>query len=357
MSVYPEKVKELLELALKERASDIHFSNEHEPVLRIDRELIHLKRFDKLDKEDLQNIAFYFLTDAQKKQLEQERTVEFSYEMTKDARFRTSVFYQRGAISIAMRLIPAKIRTIEELNLPSVLHNFSRAPQGFALITGPSSQGKSTTLAALIQEVNESRSVHIITVEDPIEYFFKDKEAIVDQREVGRDTTSFGKALERSFRQDPDVIMVGEMRDRETIATAITAAETGHLVFSTLHTNSAAQAIHRIVDSFPPQQQAQIRNQLSTSLLGIVSQRLLPRVRGGLIPACEVLIANPAVGNLIRENKIHEIPMVIETSADQGMITLNKALANLVRAKEISLKTAVQHSLNPGELRELVGSF
>ncbi len=357
MSIYPQKAREILKLALKEKASDVHFSKGHKPILRIDRSLVPLKRFEKLRDDDLRKIAESFLTEKQRITLSEERTVELSYELEERARFRTSVFYQRGSISIAMRLIPAEIKPIEELNLPPVLHRFAKAPQGFVLVTGPSSQGKSTTLASVMEEINKNRSAHIITIEDPIEYFFEDKESIVDQREVGRDAKDFQKALEESFRQDPDVIMLGEMRSKETIATAITAAETGHLVFSTLHTNSASQAIHRVVDSFSPKQQPQIRNQLSSSLLGVVSQRLLPRIKGGLVPACEILISTPAVSNLIRENKIHEIPMVIETSADEGMITLNKALANHVRAKEISLKTAVKYSLNPGELRQLVGDF
>jgi twitching motility protein PilT len=221
------------------------------------------------------------------------------------------------------------------------------------LLCGPSSQGKSTTLAALIDEINHSRTDHIITIEDPIEYIFQDDKAIIDQREVYQDTLSFTRALRSTFRQDPDVIMVGEMRDPETMAIAISAAETGHLVFSTLHTNSASQSIHRIVDSFPSEQQAQIRAQLSGSLLGVVSQRLIPRIKGGLIPACEIMITTPAVANLIRENKIHELPMVIETSGDTGMISLNRYMANLVKAKEISLESALNYSLDPVELKTL----
>ena len=253
-----------------------------------------------------------------------------------------------------MRLIPPTIRTIEELNLPSIFHELAKATQGFILVTGPSSHGKSTTLAAIIDEINHQRPVHIITIEDPIEYVFTEDKAIIDQREVGTDTHSFSQALRSTFRQDPDVIMVGEMRDAETMATALTAAETGHLVLSTLHTNDASQTIHRIVDTFPPAQQPQIRAQLSSSLLAVISQRLVPRIKGGLIPACEILLNTPAVANLIRENKIHEIPMVIETSSELGMITLNKSLADLVRKREISMKNALAYSLNPAELRRLV---
>ena len=238
--------------------------------------------------------------------------------------------------------------------MPPILHEFIRPAQGFVLITGPSSQGKSTTMAALLDEINHTRAVHIITIEDPVEYVFKRDRAIIDQREVHRDTLSFSKALKATFRQDPDVIMVGEMRDPETISTAITAAETGHLVLATLHTNSASQTVHRIVDSFPGVQQSQIRSQLSGSLLGIVSQRLVPRIKGGLIPCCEIMMNTPAVANLIREGKVHELPMVIETSAEVGMISLNRYLANLVRAREVSLDAAQNYSLKPAELRNLV---
>ncbi len=351
------RIKELLSLAVREQASDVHFSAGHPPVLRVDRKLVPLEKFRRFTGEDISGFVSALLSQEQRQRLLQQREIEFSYEFKEKVRFRTSVFFQSGVISIVMRLIPARVRSIEELNLPLTLHDFCGASQGFVIISGPSSHGKSTTLAALIDEINRQRPVHIITIEDPIEYFFEDDQAIIDQREVGSDTHGFADALKASFRQDPDVIMVGEMRDPETINAAITAAETGHLVFSTLHTNDAAQAIHRIVDTFPSGQQGQIRAQLSASLLGIISQRLLPRIRGGLIPACEILLSNSAVANLIRENKIHEIPMVIETSSEQGMITLNRALANLVRAKEVALRTAVEFSLSPGELKRLVGSL
>lgn len=353
----PEAVRGILKLSVKEGASDVHFSVGHYPILRIDRDLIRLDDFKKIVREDTEQVARFLIGDERDVDLSREKTVEFSYELGEKARFRTSVYRQQGDISIAMRLVPAEIKSVEELHLPSILHNFAQAPQGFVLVTGPSSHGKTTTLASLIEEINEQKAVHVITIEDPIEYFFEDKMAIIDQREVGRDTKGFAQALRSSFRQDPDVIMVGEMRDRETIGTALTAAETGHLVFSTLHTNSAAESIHRIVNTFPAEQQNQVRSQLSTSLLGIVAQRLIPRTKGGLIPACEVLISTSAVSNLIRENKVHEIPMVIETSGDVGMVTLNKSLANLVRAKEISFKKAIQYSLNPSELRKLVGGL
>jgi len=355
MPNYNEQLRELLKIAIQEKASDIHFSVAHPPTLRVERKLIPLMKFKILTSEDTRELAFVLLTEEQRERFLKIKEIDFSYRFENIARFRVNAFFQKEEVSVAMRLIPTEVKTIEELNLPPILHEFTKATQGFVLVTGPSSHGKSTTLAALIDEINHQKAVHIITIEDPIEYFFEDDRAIVDQREIGLDTLSFAKALRSTFRQDPDVIMVGEMRDPETIATAITAAETGHLVFSTLHTNDASQTIHRIVDTFPPAQQGQIRAQLSGSLLGVIAQRLVPRIKGGLIPACEIMISTSAVANLIRENKIHEIPMVIETSAEMGMITLNKALANLVRAKEITMRTALEYSLNPVELRKLVG--
>jgi twitching motility protein PilT len=346
-------MQELLELTVKERASDLHLSLGHPPVLRISGRLVPLIKKKVMTEELLRELATSLMTEEQVARLEKEKEIDFSFNMEDKARFRINVFYQRGSLSMALRLIPKKIQTLEELRLPPVLHKFATAHQGFVLITGPSSHGKSTTLAALVDEINHTRADHIITIEDPIEYVFEDDKSIIDQREVYQDTESFKKALRATFRQDPDVIMVGEMRDPETIATAITAAETGHLVLATLHTNSASQSIHRIVDSFPPEQQIQVRAQLSGSLLGVVSQRLVPSIRGGLVPAAEIMMSNPAVANLIRENKIHELPLVIETSAEVGMISLNRALANLVRSKTITLENALTYSLNPSELRTL----
>jgi twitching motility protein PilT len=350
-------MQELLELTLKERASDLHLSFGHPPILRVSGRLVPLVKKRPATKELVRELVVSLMTQEQEQRLEQEKEIDFSYDMHEKARFRVNVFYQRGTLSAALRLIPNEIKTLEELQLPIILRTFAQAKQGFVLITGPSSQGKSTTLAALIDEINHTRGDHIITIEDPIEYVFEDDKAIVDQREVYQDTKSFASALRATFRQDPDVIMVGEMRDPETIATAITAAETGHLVFATLHTNSAAQTIHRIVDSFPPAQQVQVRAQLSGSLLGVVSQRLVPSSQGSLVPATEIMMSNPAVANLIRENKIHELPLVIETSAEIGMISLNRALANLVRSKTITLENALSYSLNPVELRTLARNY
>jgi len=351
---YEEELRQLLSLAIEEQASDLHISVGHPPILRVEGKLIPLIKMNRIDYEDAKGLAFALLNEEQRKKLVRKKGIDFSYNFEGRARFRVNAFFQRGNVSIALRLIPGEIPTIEELNLPPIIHEFTRHSQGFVLVTGPSSQGKSTTLAAILDEINHTRAEHIVTIEDPIEYVFEDDKCIIDQREIGQDALSFRRALRATFRQDPDVIMVGEMRDPETISTAITAAETGHLVFATLHTNSAAQTIHRVVDSFPPKQHHQIRAQLSSSLLGIISQRLIPRIKGGLIPAAEVLLSTPAISNLIRENKIHEIPMVIETSAEKGMVPLNRSLANLIRQKEISLENALAYSLNPGELKKLV---
>jgi twitching motility protein PilT len=348
------QLENLLSTTIKEQASDLHISVGHPPILRIAGRLVPLSKEKRIGPEDAQALAFALMTEEQRQKFLKDKEIDFSYNFKNLARFRVNTYFQKDNISIALRLIPSKILTIEELNLPLILHQLTRPTQGFVLVTGPSSHGKSTTLAALIDEINHIRADHIITIEDPIEYVFTDDRCIVDQREVFRDTLSFSRALKSTFRQDPNVIMVGEMRDPETISIALTAAETGHLIFSTLHTNNAAQTIHRIVDTFPPEQQHQIRAQLSGSLLGVVSQRLIPRIKGGLIPACEVMISTPAIANLIRENKIHEIPLVIETSAELGMISLNRALANLVKGREISLDNALNYSLNPEELRKLV---
>jgi len=353
MANYTSQLRDLLVLTIQQQASDLHISVGHLPTLRITGRLVPLVKMKKILPEDAQGLAFELMHEDQRQRFLQQKEIDFSYNFEDKDRFRVNIFFQKGNISSALRLIPAKIQSIEELNLPPILHEFTKPNQGFVLITGPSSHGKSTTLAALIDEINHTKADHIITIEDPIEYIFEDDKCIIDQREVYQDTLSFARALKSTFRQDPNVIMVGEMRDPETMATAITAAETGHLVFATLHTNSASQTIHRIVDSFPPDQQIQVRAQLSGSLLGVVSQRLVPRIRGGLMPACEVMISNSAVANLIRENKIHELDLVIETSSELGMISLNRALSNLVRVKEISLKNALIYSLNPAELRKL----
>ena len=351
---YLPYLKKLLDITIKQEASDLDISVGHSPNIRITGQLIPLNQEKPITAKDSEGIAFSMMTEGQKKEFLSQKEADFSYQHEDKGRFRINVFFQRGVISIALRFIPSKIRTIEELNLPPVLHEFAARPQGLVLVTGATSQGKSTTLAAMLDEINHTRAVHIITIEDPIEYTYPIDRAIVDQREVGIDTLNFANALRASLRQNPDVIMVGEMRDLETIATTITAAETGHLVFATLHTNSSAQTIHRVVDVFSAEQQDQIRFQLASSLLGIVSQRLVPRIKGGFIPVCEVLISNNAVSSLIRENKIHEIPAVIETSAKEGMISYSRAMVDLVRKKEVSLKNAIDFAADPNEVRNLL---
>jgi twitching motility protein PilT len=351
---YLQYFKKLLDITIEQDASDLDISVGHVPNIRITGQLIPLTQEKIVTSKDSEGIANSMMSEDQKKRFIEEKEIDFSYQHEEKGRFRVNIYFQRGSVSIALRFIPSKIRTIEELNLPPVLHDFASRPQGLVLVTGATSQGKSTSLAAMIDEINHTRAVHIITIEDPIEYTYPVDRAIIDQREVGIDTLNFGNALRASLRQNPDVLMVGEMRDLETISTTITAAETGHLVFATLHTNSSAQTIHRIVDVFPAEQQGQIRFQLSSSLLGIISQRLIPRIKGGFIPVCEVMLCNSAVSTLIRENKIHEIPAVIETSAKEGMISLSRAMVDLVRKKEISLKNATDLALDPGEVKNLL---
>jgi len=351
---YLNYFKKLLDITVREEASDLDISVGHAPSIRITGQLIPLGQEKVVLPQDSEGIAFSIMSELQRKKFLEEKEIDFSYEHEDKGRFRVNAYFQRGVISLALRFLPSKIRTIEELNLPPVLHDFVDRPQGLILVTGASGQGKTTSLAAMIDEINHTRSVHIITVEDPIEYTYPVSRSIIDQREIASDTLSFAGALRATFRQNPDVIMVGEMRDLETISTTITAAETGHLVFATLHTNSAAQTVHRVVDVFPGDQQNQIRFQLASSLLGIISQRLVPRIKGGFIPVCEVMLCNNAVSTLIREDKTHEIPAVIETSAKEGMISLNRSMVDLVRKKEISLKNAIDYAVDPSEIRNLL---
>ena len=352
---YQPELYELLEAVGKQNASDLHISVARHPTLRIDGKLIPLVKRPILTPEHAQGLVFALLTDEQKERFLKEKELDFSYSFKEKARFRVNVFFQRSYMSAALRYLPFKIKTVKELNLPPTLERFTHYSQGFLLMVGPSGHGKSTTLAALIDMINHTRNDHIVTIEDPIEYIFIQDRCIIDQREVGFDTEGFHQALRSSFRQDPNVIMVGEMRDLETMSTALSAAETGHLVFATLHTNNAAQTVDRIIDSFPPSGQSQIKIQLAASLVGIISQRLIPRIDGGRIPATEIVFANSAIRNLIREGKTHQIDLVIETSADEGMISLNKSLADLIHRGEISLESAELYSLNPAELGMLLG--
>lgn len=348
---FRKEIRRLLALAVQKGASDLHLSAGYPPILRITKRLIEAEGEKELTALESEGLAMELMTEIQRGKFLKEKEADFAYELEDGVRFRVNIFWQRGSCSVALRIISSDIKTIDELNLPPVLHQFALAKQGLVLITGPTSQGKSTTLAAIIDEINHQRCEHIITIEDPVEYLFKKDKCLINQREVYKDTLSFSRALKASLREDPDVIMVGEMRDLETISTSITAAETGHLVFSTLHTNSASQTIHRLIDVFPAHQQNQIRAQLAAVLLGVVSQRLVPRIDQGFVPACEIMLNNAAVSNLIRENKVHEIPSVIETSGQFGMNSLNKYLADLVASNTISSDTAIKYSLSPEELK------
>ncbi len=350
---YKKEIDDLVNLVIKEGASDLHLATGRPPVIRVTGNLIPIMKHAPLTEKDMKGILEVFLTSESKKLLEDKKDTDFSYAVTQ-ARFRGNAFYRQGNLSIALRLIPRVIRTLNELNLPPILESFTRKPQGFFLVVGPIGQGKTTTLATMVELINQTRNEHILTIEDPIEFQFDSKKSIIDQREVRIDTPSFSEALVSMFRQDINVCMVGEMRDIETISTAVTAAETGHLIFATLHTNNAAQTINRIIDTFPADQQSQIRVQLAGSLTGIFSQRLVPRISGGLIPAYELLINNNAVQNLIRENRIHEIDTVIETSSQEGMIDLNRSLAELVRAGEITVENAYTNSMNSKVLERMI---
>ncbi|MEK7630252.1 MAG: PilT/PilU family type 4a pilus ATPase [Patescibacteria group bacterium] len=351
---YRQKLVEYLLATARQNASDLHLAVGRRPTLRIDSVLTPMIKEPILTKEDTEGLAMAMLTDDQKDKFSKLKQIDLSYNLEDKARFRVNVYYQRGFVAAALRLIPAQIKTIEELNLPPLLHDFAKLNQGFVLVVGPAGHGKSTTLAAVLDEVNHKQTKHIITVEDPIEYIFAQDRSIISQREVGQDTISFHDALRSVLRQDPDVLMIGEMRDSDTIATAMTAAETGHLVFSTLHTNSAAQTIDRIIDSFPPEQQGQITSQLASTLVGIISERLVPKLGGGRVPAMELMISNSAIRNLIREKKIYQIDLVIDTSVQEGMMSLNRSLVSLVKRKEVSLEEAESYSLNPAELRLLL---
>lgn len=350
---YQQELNKLLLTAARQGASDLHINVGRKPILRIDSRLIPLEKEAVITPDVAKGLVSALIPKNLQERFVQNHELDFSYTFEDKVRFRVNTFLQKGYYSAALRLIPAQIRTIEELNLPPLLHDFAKLSQGFVLVVGPAGHGKSTTLAAIIDEINQNRTEHIITIEDPIEYLFTQDRSIISQREVGSDTKSFHTGLRSVLRQDPDVIMVGEMRDPASIATALTAAETGHLVFSTLHTNSAVQTIDRIIDSFPAEQQGQVLSQLSAALVAIVSQRLIPRIDSGRVPAVEIMLVNSAIRNLIRERKTHQINLVIETSLQEGMITLNRSLANLVKKRIISLEQAQLYSLNPAELKIL----
>jgi twitching motility protein PilT len=342
---------------VEQNASDVHLSPGVPPAMRLRGQITPMESFGKLTQQDTREIVYSVLNDAQRKRFENERQLDLAYSIPGLARFRVNVFFQRGAISAAFRLIPSEIQDLNSLGLPPVMAEFTRKPRGFILVTGPTGSGKSTTLASMIDMINTERQDHILTIEDPIEFLHRHKSCIVNQREIGADATDFGSALRGALREDPDVILVGEMRDLETISTALTAAETGHLVFATLHTQSTAQTVDRIIDVFPPHQQHQVRMQLSIALQGVVTQQLIPTADGqGRACATEILIPTPAIRNLIREGKTHQIYSALQTSGSVGMQTMDAHLASLVRTDKITRAVAEQRAAVPEELRRLLGT-
>jgi twitching motility protein PilT len=348
------RIETLLEEVIKKKASDLHLQVSLPPMLRVDGSLVAVTGAAVLNEESVEALIFAILDDEQKQILLKDKEFDFSFAFGDLGRFRVNAFHERGNLAAALRLIPNEILTTQQLGLPSVIEKFSDYPRGLVLVTGPTGSGKSTTLAALVHKINSEKPVHIVTIEDPIEFTHKSNKAVIVQREVHYDTYSFSAALRSSLRQDPDVVLLGEMRDLETIAAAITIAETGHLVFATLHTNGAAQSIDRMIDVFPPHQQPQIRAQLSNILMGICSQRLVPAIGGGRIAAAEVLIATPAVRNIIREGKTHQLEAVIQTGAEHGMQSMDKTLVGLIHAGTITYDEARNVAVDIDELDRLM---
>lgn len=338
------EVNKLLMQVLERGASDLHLIAGKPPALRIDSQLIELKDYDVLSGAVISSMIDVLLdTDEKRKQFKDEKELDFSFSFKDNLRFRVNAYNQKGFPAAALRLIPNKIKTPEELNLPPQIKGLINYAQGLVLVVGPTGHGKSTTLAALIDLINHTRAENIVTIEDPIEYVYTQDKSMVNQREVGSDTKSFGRALRSVLREDADVVLVGEMRDFESIATTITIAETGHLVFATLHTNAAAQTIDRIIDVFPAYQQNQIRSQLANILVGVISQRLLPKIGGGRVPAMEIMMTNNAVANVIREGKTYELPNIIHTGAAAGMVSLDKNLADLVRSNIVRVEDVLPY--------------
>lgn len=349
----PSLLTDLLATVKKEGASDLHLKAYSYPIIRVNRELISLVHTQIFEPTQIDQIITELLGEESLKSVHNGEEVDFAYSYDAEMRIRGNAFINQGNASLALRVITS-VRSLEELNLPPELRIFAEAKQGFFLITGPTGQGKSTTMASLIEIINRERKEHIITIENPIEYIFELQNSFIDQREVGVDTETFHTGLMSAFRQDANVIMIGEMRSPDTISAAVTAAETGHLVFSTLHTNSASQTITRIIDSFPAEEHKQVRDQLAGSLLGIFSQRLLKSTKGYLVPAYELLVSNDAVENLIREGRIYEIDSIIETGTEIGMIDMNKTLLSLVRSGDITIEDAMMHATNPQVMRDLI---
>jgi len=348
------KIEILLDEVVKRKASDLHLQVGLPPMIRIDGSLMSSQTTTPLNEQMVEAMVFSLLDEDQKQILLRDKEFDFSFAFGDLGRFRVNAFHERGNLAAAMRLISNEIRSVEQLGLPKVINNFANYPRGLVLITGPTGSGKSSTLAALVDKINNERAVHIITVEDPIEYTHQSKKAVIVQREVHYDTYSFSAALRSALREDPDVVLIGEMRDLETIAAAITIAETGHLVFATLHTNSASQSIDRMIDVFPPHQQPQVRAQLGNILMAICSQRLIPALGGGRVPAAEVLIATPAVRNIIREGKNYQLEAVIQTGAEYGMQGMDRVLVSLVHAGSISYDEARNYAVDPEELDRLM---
>ncbi len=349
-------IDELLHTVVDTNASDLHICNESEPVIRVDGQLLRLN-YQKFTPNTLQRMLYDILSDEQIHRFESTLELDFSYALPRRARFRVNIYRDRGACASAFRLISDRIPTVRDLNLPPILEQITEKPRGLVLVTGPTGSGKSTSLAAMIDYINSNRGVHIITVEDPIEYLHRHKLSLVNQRELGGDTKSFANALRAVLREDPDVLLVGEMRDLETIQLAITAAETGHLVFATLHTNNAAESVDRIIDVFPPGQQDQIRIQLANNIQAIISQQLMPRASGpGRVPATEIMVATPAIRNLIRENKTHQIPSMIQTSAQFGMMSMDQCLRDLYMKGHVKLEEVMSRALNVDELKKMINT-
>ena len=351
---YQKFLHDLLENLVNEDGSDLHMGVGRKPAIRVNGELIFLVNYNIMTEADVLGVLDVLIGAERVKKFQNDKGIDFSNNLNNgQMQIRGNAFIQRGMPCIAIRLV-AKAKSLEELNLPSLLRDFAMKKQGFFLVVGPVGQGKSTTLSTMINMINSEKSAHIMTVEDPIEFIYQQDKCIIDQREIGVDTPDFLSALKEIFREDANVILIGEMRDSATISAAVTAAETGHLVLSTLHTNNASQTIDRIIDSFPSEQQGQIRLQLASSLLGIFSQRLIPRIAGGRVPAYELLINNKAIANLIREKRTHEIDTVLETSSQEGMIDMNRCLINLVQKGEISIESASQYSVNPKALEQMI---
>jgi twitching motility protein PilT len=348
------KIELLLEEVVKRDASDLHLQVGMPPMLRIDGSLTPIQKSTPLDEKIIEELVFSLLDQDQKQIFLRDKEFDFSFAFGDLGRFRVNVFHERGNIAAALRLIPNEIRTIEQLGMPAVINKFTEYPRGLVLVTGPTGSGKSTTLAALVDRINTEQARHIITVEDPIEYTHKSKHSLIVQREVHYDTFSFSAALRSALREDPDVVLIGEMRDLETIAAAITIAETGHLVFATLHTNSASQSIDRMVDVFPPHQQPQVRAQLGNILMAICSQRLIPALAGGRMAAAEILVATPAVRNIIREGKSYQLEAVIQTGAEFGMQSMDRTLVNLIHTGVISYDEARNYAVDLDELDRLM---